>query len=150
MDANELAFWALIGTALSLIVASFALTVAILDWHQIGREEPWDLAKVRDDIWVLERVHRAPVVITCLLNFHGGEVKVLNDAGAPVALFRRGKKEVLRIAPALGTNLTVFYRPYPLRLRVWDNLRGRQMKHIQEWGDPPDTSTTKQWSTPIY
>ncbi|WP_157407593.1 hypothetical protein [Arthrobacter sp. ZBG10] len=151
MDANELALWALIGTALSLIVAMFALLVAIMDWHQIGREEPWNLTKVQDDIWVLERVHRSPVMITCLLNFHGGEVKVLNDAGMPVAHFRRGTKEVLRIRSALGTNLTVFYRPYPLRLRLWDRIRRvPRMDHIREWGNPPDSKKTKQWYTPIY
>lgn len=73
MDANELAFWALIGTGLSLMVAMSALTVAILDWHQIGREEPWNLVKVRDEIWVLERVHRSPVVITCPSTFTGAK-----------------------------------------------------------------------------
>lgn len=151
MDSNALALGALIGTALSLVVAMAALIVAVLDWHQVGREEPWNLTKVQDDIWVLERVHRSPVVITYLLNFHGGEVKVLNDAGMSVAHFRRGRKEVLRIEPALGTNLTVFFRPYPWWLRIWDRLRRTpRVDHLQAWGTPAGMKDAQQWYTPIY
>ena len=153
MDSDELA---LVVAALGLVVA---LVVAILDWHQVGREDPWSLKKVQDNIWVLERVHRSPVVITELLNFHGGEVRVLNDAGMPAAHFRRGRKEVLQINPALGTNLTVFSKPYPLWLRVLDRLswipwfshsRVSRYKHLQAWGTSEGMKGAQQWHTPIY
>jgi len=156
MDADELA---LVVSALGLVVALVALVVAVLDWHQVGREEPWNLTKVQEDIWVLERVHRSPVVITYLLNFHGGEVRVLNDAGMPAAHFRRGRKEVLKIRPALGTNLTVFSKPYPWWLRAMDRLswipwfnhsRVSRYKHLQEWGTPEGMKGTQNWHTPIY
>lgn len=51
MDTDEPA---LAVSALGLVVALVALLVAILDWHQVGREEPWNLTKVQDDIWVLD------------------------------------------------------------------------------------------------
>ena len=157
MDTDELA---LAVSALGLAVALVALLVAILDWHQVGREEPWSLTKVQDDIWVLERVHRSPVVITYLLNFHGGEVQVLNDAGMPAAHYRRGRKQVLRIQPTLGTYLTVFSKPYSPRLRVWDRLcrliprLGRlqvsRYQHLEEWGTPKGMKGAQEWNTPIY
>lgn len=156
MDTDELA---LAVSALGLFVALVALVVAILDWHQVGREEPWNLTKVQDDIWVLERVHRSPVVITYLLNFHGSEVRVLNDAGMPAAHFRRGRKEILQIQPTLGTNLTVFSKPYPRRLRVLDrlpriprldHLRVSRFDHLRVWGTPEGMKNAQQWHTPLY
>ena len=75
----------------------------------------------------------------------------VRESNSPVALFRRGTKEVLGIAPTVGTALTVFYRPYPWGLRVSDRLRRTQrVNHIREWGNPPDVDSTKQWSTPLY
>lgn len=72
-----------------------ALIVAILDWNQVGREEPWKLTKLEADIWLLERVQRSPVVLLSLFNFHGSEVEILNDAAMPIGTFRRGRREVL-------------------------------------------------------
>ncbi|MDO5878235.1 hypothetical protein MG599_23495 (plasmid) [Paenarthrobacter sp. SD-1] len=154
MKTDELA---LLVSAIGLVVALVALIVAILDWHQVGREEPWNLTKVQEDIWVLERVHRRPVVITYLLNFHGSEVRVLNDAGMPAAHFRRGRKEVLQIRPTLGTSLSVFSRRYPLRLRAWDRLsripglarvRVDRFAHLRM--EPSEAMKGDQWHTPLY
>lgn len=154
MNTDELA---LAVSGLGLVVALVALLVAILDWHQVGREEPWNLTKVQDDIWVLERVHRSPVVITHLMNFHGSEVRVLNDAGMPAAHFRRGRREVLQIRPTPGTNLTVFSKPYPLRLRIWDRLSrlpGFHRVHVDRFAhtrmDVSEAMKGAQWNTPLY
>lgn len=151
MNTDELALWALLGTALGLVIALVALLVAVLDWHQVGREEPWNLTKVRDDIWVLERVHRSRALIYALHNHGGDRVKVLNRAGMPVQHFRRGSKQVLRIAPELGTNLTIFYRTYPLPTRAWDRLRGHARRdHIDTWNSPQATEGKRTWETPLY
>lgn len=151
MDSDELALLALIGTGLSLAVAMAALIVAILDWHQVGREEPWNLTKIQHDIWILERVHRSPVTITCLLNFDGGPVDVLNNAGFPVPLFRRGRREVLRIRPAVGTSLTVFYRRSWWWQRTWNRLRRNGLPgHLRNWPSTEGMKDAKQWTTPIY
>lgn len=151
MDSEELALLALIGTGLSLAIAMGALIAAILDWHQVGREEPWNLLKVQDNIWVLERIHRAPVTVTFLLNFHGGAVDVLNGAGFPAAIFRRGRKEVLRIEPALGTSLTVFYRRSWWLQRAWNRLRKKGLPgHLRDWPSPEGMYKAKTWHTPVY
>lgn len=150
MDSDTLALWALIGTGLSLIVAMVALIVAVLDWHQVGREEPWSLTKVRDNIWVLERVHRSPVTITALLHFEGGPVDVLNNAGFPVGIFRRGTKETLRITPAIGTSLTVFYRRIPRWKMVARKMAKKSAPLSPAWPSHEGMRDAHIWSTPIY
>lgn len=52
--AHLLALWALIVVLLSLLVALGAGFEAYLDYHQVGREEPWKLTRVQDAIWLLK------------------------------------------------------------------------------------------------
>lgn len=130
-------------------VSCAALIVAVLDWAQIGREEPWKLTKVADDIWLLERVHRSPAVILSLLNFHGSEVVAMNDAGFPVGRFRRGRKETFYIAGShVGTYLDVSYRrDYKGVLR---RILGAERFEWLGAGHFAEGRGVKHWSTPIY
>lgn len=126
-----------------------ALIVAILDWNQIGREEPWKLIKVETDIWLLERVHRSPVVVLSFLNFHGSPVETLNDATMPVGVFRRGRREVLHIENSqLGTFLVISFRRS--RGRILEKLMGEEKFQWKETGLYVEGAGVDHWSTPIY
>lgn len=109
--ADTLALWALIVSGLALLAAMAALVVAILDWQQITREEPWNLTKLDAEHWLLERVHRRKVWITGANAFHHSPVGFVNDAAHPTQIFRRGTRQVLRVEPnGVGSTLTVIYR----------------------------------------
>lgn len=74
--------------------------------------EPWNLSKLGNGLWELERLGKQKVWITYLWNHHGGMVIPTNPAAAPVYPFEAGKKLLLRFDPMVpGTVLTVFYRP---------------------------------------
>lgn len=142
-------FLSLLIAAAALCISAFALVVAILDWHQVGREEPWKLTKLDPDIWLLERVHRSPAVIVSLLNFHGSPVEVLNDAAMPVGVFRRGRKEVLCIEGSqIGTFLTVSSRRG--RGKLLRRLLGEQKAAWTESGHYANGKGVQRWTTPIY
>lgn len=125
-----------------------ALVVAVLDWGQVGREEPWKLSKVDADLWILERVHRYPAVILSLGNFHGSAVELSNDADLIVGSFRRGRKEVLYIRGSqLGTSLEVSYRRNHGKLI--QKLLGRPFS----WMGPseyPEGRGVRLWTSPLY
>jgi hypothetical protein len=126
----------------ALIVSMLALIVALLDWQQISREEPWQLTKLHEDFWLLERVHRRRAVITAAFNFHGTGVDFVNDAGFPAQIFRRGSREVLRIRPSVvGTHLTINFR----RPRI-----GEKHNHTFNAGGLEPGKGERTWSTPIY
>lgn len=141
-------------TSLFLSAAAFcvslsALIVAIFDWNQVGREEPWKLTKVDTDIWLLERVHRSPVMVLSLLNFHGSEVGLTNDADLIDGPFRRGRREVLHIKGSeLGTSLDVSYRR--AHGRLFRKLLGEEKFQWMGAGDFPTGKGIKHWSTPLY
>lgn len=109
--ADVLALWALIVSGGALIVSLFALGVAILDWQQITREEPWKITKLDAEHWLLERVHRRRVFITSAFAFHHSTVEFVNDAAFPAAAFRRGTTAVLHMAAnGRGRTLTIISR----------------------------------------
>jgi hypothetical protein len=148
---DPVALWALIISMLSLLVALIAGFVAYLDYHQVGREEPWKLTKVQDEIWLLERVHRRPATIsgfdiTTLCDVV--QISALNPAGFPAKVFRRGSQELLRIeTESVGVHLEVCSREYGFFDKVpahntsyQDNIRGMQ------WG----TDNLKSWTTALY
>lgn len=116
--ADTLALWALMVSAAALLAAMAALVVAILDWQQITREEPWSLTKLDAEYWLLERVHRRKVWITGAYAFHHSAVSFVNDAAAPVQVFRRGTRAILRVAPnGKGASLSILYRTAKRRER---------------------------------
>ncbi|MGX1751412.1 hypothetical protein [Glutamicibacter protophormiae] len=143
------------GTALSLMLAAgalftsaAALIVAVLDWRQVGREEPWALTKVSKDLWVLERVHRHPAVILSLGNFHGSSVELTSDADIIAGSFRRGRKEILYIQGSqLGTALEVSYR------RDHCGVVRKIFGGPFEWmgfSHYPEGKGVKFWTSPLY
>lgn len=139
-----MALLTLLTSLVALVVAATALIIAIFDWQQIGREEPWSLTKLNGDYWRLERVHRKPVVITGLSNFHGGGVQVINDAGIPVKTMRRGTQIVIRIDHSVvGTELSVISRRVKRR-------EAQTMPSFQAYGRLMAASDETMWMTPIY
>lgn len=121
-----------------------ALIVALLDWQQVSREEPWRLTKLYEDYWILERVHRRKATITNAFDFHGTGVAFVNDAGMPRPVFRRGTREVLQISPSTpGTQLTLNYR----RLRFWERPG---ISSFNASGSLVPGKGEKTWSTPVY
>lgn len=125
------------------LVAVLSLAVGVLAYRHQRGTEPWKLTKVGESLWSLERVGRREVFITHLLNFHGTEVKVMNDAGAAFGRFRRGSSVILRMDPSIpGTSLTVWYR------RVsWSE---RKTAYAPEYDDPTVIGKHLSWSAPIY
>jgi hypothetical protein len=49
-----LALWALIVSIFGTVVALCALTVAYLDWRQVGMESPWKFTAVGGGFWLLD------------------------------------------------------------------------------------------------
>lgn len=134
----------LLTSLVALVVAATAMIIAILDWQQVGREEPWSLTKLHGDYWRLERVHRKTVVITALSNFHGGGVQVINDAGIPVKTMRRGTQIVIRIDHSVvGTELNVISRA--VKKNEVQPLLG-----VQAYGRLTPNKDETVWLTPIY
>ena len=126
----------------ALCVSMLALLVALLDWQQISREDPWRLTKLHEDYWLLERVHRQRAVITQAFNFGGTGVQFLNAAAFPAQVFRRGSREVLCISPSImGTHLTINSRR--------PRLRQKHNAHFNS-GELVPGKGERSWTTPIY
>ncbi|MDJ0317635.1 hypothetical protein [Arthrobacter antibioticus] len=93
-----------------------SLQVAINDWKQVGREEPWSLTKLDKNYWLLERLHYNPAAIVAAEaspHCGGSAVNFQNPAGAPVSISRRGAKVVLEIPSTNpGASLTLYYREF--------------------------------------
>jgi hypothetical protein len=148
--ADTLALWALIVALLSLLVALGAGFVAYLDFHQVGREEPWRLSKVQEEIWLLERVHRRPATISgfdITTVCDAVQISALNPAGFPTKIFRRGSQELLRIqTESVGVHLEVYSREHgffdkvPAHNTSYQDIRGFQ------W----ETDNLKTWTTALY
>jgi hypothetical protein len=148
--ADPLALWALIVALLSLLVALGAGFVAYLDFHQVGREEPWKLTKVQDEIWLLERVHRRPATIS------GFDVATLcdvvqigwlNPAAFPAKVFRRGSQELLRIETvSVGVHLEFYSREYGGLNRV----PSHNESYVGSVRGVPDMDKLKTWTTALY
>lgn len=149
--ADTLALWALVISMLGLLVALIALFVALLDYQQVGREEPWKLTKVQDEIWLLERVHRRPATIsgfdiTTICDVV--HISALNPAGFPAKVFRRGSQELLRIETiSVGVHLEVSSREYGVFDKVpayntsyQTNMRGEQQSMVK----------LKTWTAALY
>lgn len=95
----------------SLFVSLVAFLIAILDWLQIGREEPWQVQWTSNGGFILKRQHYWPVWIQNIHNFHGGQVNVLNDAAFIPWPVKRNAETLLRVNPVSeGTFITVCYR----------------------------------------
>ncbi|MGO4587019.1 hypothetical protein AB4Z38_24520 [Arthrobacter sp. 2RAF6] len=149
--ADVLALWALIVALLSLLVALGAGFVAYLDYHQVGREEPWRLTKVQNDIWLLERVHRRPATLS---GFDGTslcdavQVAWLNPAGFPAKVYRRGSQELLRIQTSgVGMHLEFYSREYG----VFDRLPAHNKSYLANVrGGVKGMDKLKTWTTALY
>lgn len=95
----------------SLFVSLVAFLIAILDWLQIGREDPWQIQWTANGGFILKRQHYWPVWIQNIHNFHGGQVNVLNDAAFIPWPIKRNAETLLRVNPVSeGTFITVCYR----------------------------------------
>ncbi|WP_426938577.1 hypothetical protein ACQCSV_13540 [Pseudarthrobacter sp. S3] len=147
---DPLALWALIVALLSLMVALGAGFVAYLDYQQIGREEPWKLTKVQDEIWLLERVHRRPATIsgfdvTTLCDVV--QVSWLNPAAFPAKVFRRGSQELLRIETAsVGVHLDFYSREYG----IFNRLPTHNTSYLGSARGTEGLGTLKTWTTALY
>lgn len=95
----------------ALMVSLVAFIVAVADWLQLGREEPWVPTWTGKGTCILKRQHYWPVWIEGFLNFRGGQVSTINDAAFPAQLLYRNQSVVIEVNPTiLGTVLHVFYR----------------------------------------
>jgi hypothetical protein len=145
-----LALWALIVALLSLLVALGAGFVAYLDFHQVGREEPWKLTKVQDEIWLLERVHRRPATIsgvdvTTLCDVV--HVAWLNPAGFPAKVFRRGSQELLRIETvSVGVHLEFYSQEYGAVAKLPSHNRS----YVASVRGAQGMEKLKTWTTALY
>jgi hypothetical protein len=99
VDAETLALWSLVISSVAVLASSAAVVVAILDWQQVSREEPWELEKLDAEHWRLRRNHRRRVFISAAGIFHHSGVEWINDAAFPAGVFKRGTTAVLRTAP---------------------------------------------------
>lgn len=148
--ADPLALWAIIISLLSLLVALGAGFVAYLDYHQVGREEPWKLTKVQDQIWLLERVHRRPATIsgfdvTTLCDVV--QVGWLNPAAFPLKVFRRGSQELLRVETAsVGVHLEFYSREYGL----FDKVPAHNTSYLANVRGTQGMDKLKSWTTALY
>lgn len=148
--ADPLALWALIVSLLSLVVALGAGFVAYLDYHQVGREEPWKLTRVQDQIWLLERVHRRPATIsgfdvTTLCDVV--QISWLNPAAFPAKVFRRGSQELLRIETAsVGVHLEFYSREYG----IFDKVPAHNASYLANIRGVQGGGKLKPWTTALY
>jgi hypothetical protein len=95
----------------ALLVSLVAFMVAVADWLQIGREEAWAPTWAGKGTCILKRQHYWPVWTEGFLDFHGGQVSTVNDAGFPAQLVHRNESVVVQVSPTvLGTVLHVFAR----------------------------------------
>lgn len=135
-------------------ISETSLEVAINDWKQVGREEPWSLIKLDKDYWLLERLHYDPAaIIGTDVSPHcgGSEVLFQNSAGFPTTPLRRGGKIVLQIpASNPGASFSLYYRefgeaePVPARNELF--FAG------PPWSDDGIAARegSKEWTTPLY
>lgn len=131
-----------------------SLQVAINDWKQVGREAPWNLTKLHDNFWLLERVHHDPaVIVTTDVSPHcsGSGMGFMNPSGMPLAVFRRTDKIVMNIpATNPGTDLVLYYREFTEDEPV--PTRNEHFFGDFAWSDEGIAARegTKSWSTPLY
>ncbi len=156
----------------SLFVSLVAFLIAILDWLQIGREEPWQIQWTVNGGFILKRQHYWPVWIQNIHNFHGGQVNILNDAASIPWPVKRNAETLLRVDPVSeGTFITVCYRRLScaellrvqaaslLELLPRQNTSGFDFKvrKIQNsirpnpgiYWDRTELTGRKNWSTPV-
>ncbi|SDS41288.1 hypothetical protein SAMN04489743_4107 [Pseudarthrobacter equi] len=135
-------------------ISTEALDVAIKDWKQVGREEPWSLTKLEGNYWLLERNHYDPAVVVmaeATPHCGGSTVEFQNPAGAPVAIFRRGSRIVLNIpATNVGTFLSLWYREFSETEEVpqWNTsyFSGSSMSE----GGVRHAAGALKWDTALY
>lgn len=97
--------------ATSLFIALVAFIISILDWLQIGREDPWTVEWASNGSLILKRLHYWPVWVENIHNFHGGKIHVLNDAAHIPWPMQRNSHQLIRVQPVIeGTFITVCYR----------------------------------------
>lgn len=98
-------------SVISLFVALTAFIISILDWLQIGREEPWEIQWSSGGYFVLKRLGYWPVVVQNIHNFHGGMVTVHNDSGFIPGVMGRNSRQLVEVDPVIpGTFIFVLYR----------------------------------------
>ncbi|UZX02487.1 hypothetical protein F8G81_07545 [Arthrobacter sp. CDRTa11] len=134
----------------SLLVALGAGCVAYLDYHQVGREEPWRLTKVQDEIWLLERVHRRPATISgvdAAALCDVVQVGWLNPAAFPAKVFRRGSQELLRIDTAsVGVHLLFYSREY----EIFRKVPAHNTSYLASIRGAQGVEKLKIWTTALY
>jgi hypothetical protein len=147
---DTLALWALIVSICGTAIAVAALTVAYLDWRQVGMESPWKFTAVGGGLWLLERVHRKPAQIRRFeygQGCSGLQFGAANPAGIPMKIYRRGDTDLISVRPSSSVEtVTIVYKEHGL----WDRARGRVPKRSALYAPNSTDTGYESWLTPVY
>lgn len=148
-----LALWALIVSIFGTFIALVALTVAYLDWRQVGMESPWTFTAVGGGWWRLERIHRKPAEIR---RFEYGQMcsgltfGVASAVGVPMKVYRRGDTELVSVSPSTSVEIiTIVYKEHGWRSRLCKKIpKNSTLYQTDHFG--PVEKGYERWDTPLH
>lgn len=147
---DTLALGALIVSIFGTTIAVAALTVAYLDWRQVGMESPWKFTAVGGGLWLLERIHRKPAQIRRFeygQGCSGLQFAAANPAGFPMKVYRRGDTDLISVSPSGSVEtVAIVYREHGL----WDRVRGRVPRRSELYAPNSTDTGYEHWLTPVY